>query len=371
MNKIKRIIFIGYYIPGDASSNFVISFCKGYAQLGLDVKLLLQLFSEQQLPEIEGVDIIPVEMAGRVKRDKIFRSLIKKYYVEGTTVVQYYGSPSYDWLPFRKRYPTFHTIGEIPFANPNMPLRYKVMEWLQRLSTRTASGLLVQTNTLKEYFTNYGIKNIQVFNILIDPERFQNLERTTDNKFISYCGSVGVYKDGVNDLIEAFAIVHQKHSNIKLRIIGPFFSPQDETTLLEKVSALNIKDDVVFTGKVHPKDMPSLLFNSSILALARPNNKQAQYGFPSKLGEYLFTGNPVVVTRVGEIDHFLEDKKNCVFAMPDNPKDFAEKLIWVLDHPKEGEAIGKAGSGIAENCFSIQSQCKVALEFFERTLSRL
>lgn len=370
MNKIKRIIYIGYYIPGDASSNFVVSFCKGYAQLGLKVKLLLLLFKPEYKPSIEGVDIIPVNLTGRVKRERIFSSLIKKYYIEGETVIQHYGCPSYEWLPFRKHYPSFFTIGEIPFANPNMPLHYKIMEWLQRLSTKKASGLLVQTNTLKEYYSNYGIKNIQVFNILIDPSRFQGLTRSEDSKYISYCGSVGVYKDGVNDLIDAFACVHPKHPDVKLRIIGPFFTPQDETILRKKVKDLDIDKQVVFTGKVLPEEMPSLLYNSVVLALARPNNKQAQYGFPSKLGEYLFTGNPVVVTRVGEIDHFLTDKESCVFAKPDNPADFAEKLDWVLLNQEEAKRIGENGKTVAQNSFSVLSQCKVALDFFERTINK-
>lgn len=368
---INRIVFIGFYIPGNASSNFVVSFCKGYAQLGLDVVLILNVQDEKNIPNIEGVRIIPICNMGRWKRERTILRYIKQYYQEGSTVVQYYSSPTYGWLrPFNRRM-EFHTHGEIPFANPNAPFRFKLTEWFVRLSTRTATGLLVQTNQLKDYYTRYGIKNIQVFNIIIDPSRFEGLKKTTTEKYISYCGSIGVYKDGVNDLIDAFAMISTKHPDVKLQLIGGFFSPEDERVLREKVATLNISDKVVFVGRVAPEQMPSLLYNSEILALARPNNKQAQYGFPSKLGEYLFTGNPVVLTRVGEIDHFLKDGESSVFANPDDPKDFAEKLDWVLSHPKEARVIGDAGHKVAEENFSILSQCRVAVDFFQRVLTKL
>ena len=47
-----------------------------------------------------------------------------------------------------------------------------------------------------------------------------------------------------------------------------------------------------------------------MLVLARPDNIQAKGGFPTKLGEYLATGNPVVVTKVGEIPNYLIDGVN-------------------------------------------------------------
>ena len=50
-----------------------------------------------------------------------------------------------------------------------------------------------------------------------------------------------------------------------------------------------------FTGRTSPEVMPQILTDASILALARPNNVQSQNGFPTKLGEYLATGNPVAI----------------------------------------------------------------------------
>ena len=63
------------------------------------------------------------------------------------------------------------------------------------------------------------------------------------------------------------------------------------------VKELNLEEKVIFTGAVPYTDVPQLLIDAEILALDRPDNKQAKYGFPTKLGEYLMTGNPVVIPR--------------------------------------------------------------------------
>lgn len=70
--------------------------------------------------------------------------------------------------------------------------------------------------------------------------------------------------------------------------------------------------------------MPQMLKNAEALVLDRPNSLQAQYGFPTKLGEYLLTGNPVVVTKVGDIPLYLKDGVSALLSEDRNPKEFAE-----------------------------------------------
>ena len=115
----------------------------------------------------------------------------------------------------------------------------------------------------------------------------------------------------------------------------------------------------MFTGQILPSAMPQMLVDAKILALARPNNLQAQNGFPTKLGEYLSTANPVVVTSVGEIPLFIKDGVNGFLAEPDSPKSFADKLIWVADHYEEACRVAARGRKLAENEFSYKTQSKV------------
>ncbi len=58
-----------------------------------------------------------------------------------------------------------------------------------------------------------------------------------------------------------------------------------------------------------------------------PDSKQAQGGFPTKLGEYLATGNPVCATTVGEIPDYLVDGESVYFAVPGSVDSFADAML--------------------------------------------
>ena len=149
-----------------------------------------------------------------------------------------------------------------------------------------------------------------------------------------------------------------KHQDIKLYIIGNTPSQKDSSDNMQLIKNLGIEDRIVFTGVVSTEKMPQMLKDAEMLALARPDNLQAKYGFPTKLGEYLLTENPVVVTSVGDIPLFLQDGVSAIVSEPSNVEMFARKLLWVLDNPKEASKIGKAGALVALNSFNSEVETK-------------
>lgn len=215
------------------------------------------------------------------------------------------------------------------------------------------SGLFVISTTLKEWFTKHGVasEKIHIVNMTVDPARFQSVKKEPSVRYIAYCGTVSNNKDGVDQLIRAFSITHHSFPDVKLYIIGKAPERTEACANRDLVKELGMEESVVFTGIISASEMPQILKNAEVLALARPANMQAQYGFPTKLGEYLLTGNPVVVTAVGDIPLFLHDGENALVAIPDDPEAFAEKLNWVLSHHDEAIIIGEKG-------------CKTALQSF-------
>lgn len=217
------------------------------------------------------------------------------------------------------------------------------------------SGLFVISTSLKQFFISIGVpeNKITIVNMTVDPQRFDGvIKESVSEKYIAYCGTASNNKDGVNKLIEAFGIVAQRHKDVKLYIIGKTPSKEDISGNLKLIEALGIKESVVFTGVVSAADMPQILTNAAVLALARPNNLQAQNGFPTKLGEYLLTGNPVVVTSVGDIPLFLKDQESALIAEPGNIQEFADKLCFALEKPEIAHNIGLAGREVALSYFN-------------------
>ena len=225
---------------------------------------------------------------------------------------------------------------------------------------RRINGMIVISQGLKQYYISNGChpEKVHVINMIVDSTRFKDLQKQPSEPYIAYCGTASNTKDGVDQLIKAFALVVKHHPEYKLYIIGNTPNKRQRFNNYELTKELGIENNVVFTGVIFTEQMPQILKNATILALDRPNNLQAEYGFPTKLGEYLFTGNPVVITDVGDISLFLKDGESALIASPDNLEDFANKLCWVIEHPNEAKAIGEQGKAVADKHFNYLAETK-------------
>lgn len=212
------------------------------------------------------------------------------------------------------------------------------------------TGLFVISSSLRDYFISKGIKSsrIHIINMIVDSSRFEGLvKQQVKERYIAYCGTVSNNKDGVDELIKAFALVVAKIPDVYLYIAGNIPSCLEETGNFALIDTLGIKERIKFLGFIPTSEMPQMLKNAEVVVLDRPNNLQAKYGFPTKLGEYLLSENPVVVTKVGDIHLFLKDGETALLSDPCNPEEFASKVIWALEHPKEASEIGKRGAEVA------------------------
>lgn len=230
-------------------------------------------------------------------------------------------------------------------------------------------GLFLITPALREmYIKDFGANPDKTFllNMIVDRKRFECLPELDPSKTISYCGILSEFKDGVSVLIKAFAKVIDKHSEFKLCLYGPFVDEETERKLRTLVRDLEVSENVEFAGSVSPENMPWLLKSSKILALARPDNIQAKYGFATKIGEYLMTERPVVLTRVGAVEDYLVDGDNCILANPDDEDDFADKLLWTIDNYDEAIKIGERGKYAVSKYFDSENEAeKIYKQIFE------
>jgi glycosyltransferase involved in cell wall biosynthesis len=227
-------------------------------------------------------------------------------------------------------------------------------------------GMILISECLMRYYKPLMRKKAKqlLVPILVEPERF--LKRPyfpEENPYIAYCGYLGGDKDGVPNLIKSFNIFSKYFPNYKLYLIGYTKNEKERNYLLDLISTLSLSKKVVLTGKVHRDQIPAYLCNASMLALSRPANKQAEGGFPTKLGEYLSTGNPVVATRVGDIPTYLMHKENAFLCEPDNIDDFAEKLIYVASNFKEAKIIADRGRELAISSFNYNFQATRIINF--------
>ena len=363
---VEKIIIAHLYNPGSAATNRIIAYAYGYQQIGVSVFLVLGCEGGVEEPHISDIDNHIVKSTSHRSLSRRMAGVVKRKYVKGLTAIQIYGTPELCiYLP-KSKYNIFYECTEVPFYGAKGCLAQRMKESFRLWATRRATGMMVISKALKEYYHKKGIHNIEIVNMFVDSSRFNIKQEDSRQDYIGYCGKVSLYKDGVDTLIRAFSILHRKFPSLELWIIGGFESQRTETELRSLTKELRINDYVRFVGAVSPTEMPALLYGAKALTLARPENIQAKYGFPTKLGEYLATGKPVVVTNVGEIGDFLKDGINCKIAVPDDYHDFAEKLSWIFENYDEALVLGSRGRELTKSAFSSVEQCKVALSFMNK-----
>ena len=356
------------FIPNTAPTNRFLSLIKGFEELDVKYKVVFVKPNREFDKPIGYSNISYLWNTPIIKNyyirlilyliwsRELYKIKIKKFIRELTptdSIVLF--SPIYVhiFLQNKRNVKIFHERTEHPYVYNCFNNRKKTNRYINECNQ--IDGLFTISETLKKSFVELGTKDsiIHVINMIVDISRFANLEKTKVNdNYIAYCGTISNNKDGVDLLIKSFEIVARENKSIKLYIIGNCPSTIEAAENIQLINELKLQRRIIFTGIISAERMPQVLKNAKLLALARPNSVQAANGFPTKLGEYLLTKNPVVITNTGDIPLFLKDKENALLVEPGNIKEFADKIIWALNNPNESIMIGLKGAEIAYKHFN-------------------
>ena len=376
----KRIIVIARrFADGEAANNRLLSYVKGFGEAGREVDIIFCITRPDRAKFQGSYPGVHFHYLWESQPAWVVRRKTLSYIVALFQLIRRIGRRDTAFMYFRE-VPLFYAVymiskrffcetTEHPFFKGRGSIAKRLELNFALQLCRRADGLFVISDSLRSYYISRGVspQKIHIINMFVDTDRFTVPAPDAEEDYIAYCGTVSKYKDGVDCLIRAFADFHRRYPRYKLYLIGDAESSAEFEELRELAENEGVGETTVFTGRVPADRMPGLLSGAKILALARPDNIQARNGFPTKLGEYLATGRPVVVTRVGEIGNFLKDGETCLLAAPDHPAAFAEKLIWAAAHPQEARRIGEQGRKLAFAEFSYRTQTQRALVIMDRT----
>jgi len=228
-------------------------------------------------------------------------------------------------------------------------------------------GFLVISKNLISYIKSKTNMPIIQVPMLVELDRFNKKDKINNkSNEIVYTGLIDDKKDGIDILFKAFSEVIKKHKSLELTLYGSAKSEIKLQEFYKLAEKLKIKDLVNFKGRVSRDVITEKLLGAKILVLPRPDSVQAQNGFPTKLGEYLATGNPTIVTNVGEIPDYLIDNKDVYIATPSDVLSFKNKLLEVIEDYPKAKKIGLEGRKTADVQFNSIYQTKKIIHFIER-----
>lgn len=215
------------------------------------------------------------------------------------------------------------------------------------------SGYVSMTNNLLEYYRQLVNKPGIVISSIIDTSRFDKIvkSRHCGGEYkIVYMGNMELSKDNVDNILYAFSILLCRKYKVELYLYG-------KPNAKDKKILENIIVNEKLEGKVHFcyasfDDVPEILSNADILVSSQPVTIRAAGGFPTKLGEYLISGTPTLLTDVGETSQYFKDNVHMFFAKPLSPIDFAEKLIYIIENYDNSLLVAENGKNLIMQMYS-------------------
>lgn len=180
-----------------------------------------------------------------------------------------------------------------------------------------------------------------------------------ENKKVIGIAARLVAEKGYLDLFKAFHTVVKKYPDSLLMVVGPEEQKKDAVNP-SIAKEYGIEDNVKFLGV--RTDMPELYSVMDIFTL--PSHRE---GIGISILEASAMELPIVSTNVRGCREAVDDGVTGILVPHKNVDMLAEALIWMLEHPKEAELMGKAGKAKIEREFNE----KVVFERLNKEYERL
>ena len=163
---------------------------------------------------------------------------------------------------------------------------------------------------------------------------------------------------GLDVLISAMPEVIQKITNARLLIIG---EGKEEAALKQLTASLKLDDHVRFFPVVNRTPEMLFLFDCFVMP-------SLQEGLGLSIMEAQACALPVIASRVGGIPSLITHGKTGWLVEPRNPKELAQKIIYVLEHRVEAETVGIAAREFIQNNFSSNEMVEQTLAVYRQTV---
>lgn len=232
-------------------------------------------------------------------------------------------------------YKTKHVLD---FADLHVFVRPKI---IADKSFHDADIIVVITDYLRSDLIKRGIKTEKIHIIpngvdlqLFDPNKYdlheiEKLRKSFNaEKIIIFSGAL----QDLNLIINSAQQVIKNVPRTKFVILGDHRSPIKSKDAWGKiVHDKGLDKYFIFLGKKPREEVPKYLLCADICVDSFPNEPYYAAAHPIKLLEYGACKKPVVATKVEETEKIVKDKVHGFLSRPDDPSEFANYLITLLN----------------------------------------
>ena len=232
------------------------------------------------------------------------------------------------------------------FSRRETDLLYRILRWLERCSYKTADIIIATNESYKKVAIERGNKKEDEVYVVRNgpPLSYKNdlpdIELAKRAKYlIGYIGTMGP-QDGVDYWLRAIQkmVFEFNCHDFQAVIIG---SGDAAESLHQLARDLEIESYIWFTGRISDADAIRYLSTVHICVHPDPQNPLNDKSTMNKMMEYMALGKPIVAFDLKEARFSAMD--SALYARPNDIRDFAEKVIWLMDNPDARQTMGIFG----------------------------
>jgi glycosyltransferase involved in cell wall biosynthesis len=170
-------------------------------------------------------------------------------------------------------------------------------------------------------------------------------------------------RKGLFTLVDSMPAVAKRFPNVKFIVSGKGQS-DEMLKLTAYAEKIGVRDNLVFTGYYPDKKLPLLYQAADVFAFSTFYEHH-----PFAVLEALSTGLPVVTTRVGGIPETIQNGKNGFLVEPFKPAQFADRILYLLEHPAEAKEMGALARKTVLDEYDWRIVVKDAMKVYDKALS--
>jgi len=249
---------------------------------------------------------------------------------------------------------------------------YKLVRLFELCSFRVANVCIATNESFKEIAVTRGGKDpgsVFVVRNCPDLATFRRPQHVTSNKFgrslvVTYVGFMGT-QDGLDLLLESIEHIvrtENRHDTQFVLVGGGTVIPQLEAIISRK----KLDAYVTLTGQVSHDEVATHLSNGDVGVAPDPKNAMNDNSTMIKILEYMAFSLPVVLFDLKEGRNIAGPA--ALYAVPNDPIDFANKLTQLLDSRDLRQQLGACGRRRIEERLNWEVERKSLLRAYDAAL---
>jgi glycosyltransferase involved in cell wall biosynthesis len=267
-------------------------------------------------------------------------------------------------------------------ANPELYLSkyerkdslYKVQVYLEWLTYRFSDVVIATNNSYRELAISRGSRNPEdVFVVRNGPdlETFKAVPPSPSLNFgkpylVGYVGSMNI-QEGLDILLDvALHIKRMGRCDIHFTCVG---GGTGLAGLRKMVEEKELGDMVDFTGRIPGQQLLDILSTADICVNPDKPCEMNNISTMIKIMEYMALGKPIVQFDSKE-GRFSAGEASLYSDDPDLVKDFAAKILWLIENPEARRTMGEFGRTRVQQDLAWEHSVEHLLAAYDRVFDR-